>query len=117
MVTPNGRTMTTTSISADRNMAILLILVFNGKIYPEKGTVRKVALCPISKRHICPKLLEKEGKDVMRLRNVGEETQRKHKMKEVENIESNPDVRGSASEECGGGFGQPCKALDHRSHL
>ena len=117
MVTPNGRTMTTTSISADRNMAILLILVFNGKIYPEKGTVRKVALCPISKRHICPKLLEKEGKDVMRLRNVGEEIQRKHKMKKVENIESNPEVRGSASEECGGGFGQPCKALDHRSHL
>ena len=35
----------------------------------------------------------------------------------VDNIESNPDVRGSASEECAGGFGQPCKALDHRSHL
>ena len=71
MVTPNGRTMTTTSISADRNMAILLILVFNGKIYPEKGTVRKVALCSIPKRyiHICLK----EGNDVMRLRNAGEE--------------------------------------------
>ena len=113
MVTPNGRTMTTTSISADRNMAILLVLVFNGKIYPEKGIVRKIALCPISKHHI----FLKEGKAVMRLRNIGEETQRKHKMKKVENIESNPDVRGSASEECGGGFGQPCKALDHRSHL
>ena len=69
MVTPNGRTMTTTSISADRNMAILLVLVFNGKIYPEKGIVRKIALCPISKHHI----FLKEGKAVMRLRNVGEE--------------------------------------------
>ena len=76
MVTPNGRTMTTTSISADRNMAILLILVLNGKIHPEKRHSKKNSLMPDSKETYL-------SKAVMRLRNIGEEIQSKHKMKKL----------------------------------
>ena len=113
MVTPNGRTMTTTSISADRNMAILLILVLNGKIHPEKRHNKKNSLMLDSKETYLSKEMQSgDETEEYRGRNT-EQTQNE----KVDNIESNPDVRGSASEECGGGFGQPCKALDHRSHL
>ena len=80
----------------------------------KKGTVRKIALCPIPKRHMYLSKERQSGDETEEYRGRNTEQTQNEK---VDNIESNPDVRGSASEECGGGFGQPCKALDHRSHL